>query len=136
MKPRFLSLDAVLEIHNQQIAFYGGLDGVRDPGALESAVGTPQATFGGQYLYESTPAMAAAYLFHIAMNHPFLDGNKRAGANAAVTFLYVNDWSLDMDVPGFIDLVMAVASGTMGKAELTKVFEAQSRADGAIGSVY
>ena len=80
--------------------------------------------------------MAAAYLFHIAMNHPFLDGNKRAGANAAVTFLYVNNWSLDMDVPAFIDLVMAVACGTMGKAELTKVFEAQSRAEGAIGSVY
>lgn len=136
MNPRFLSLDAVLEIHNQQIALYGGLGGVRDPGALESAVGTPKATFGGQYLHESIPAMAAAYLFHIAMNHPFLDGNKRAGANAAVTFLYVNNWSLDMDVPAFIDLVMAVACGTMGKAELTKVFEAQSRAEGAIGSVY
>ena len=84
-------------------------------------------------MHESIPAMAAAYLFHIAINHPFLDGNKRAGANAAVTFLYVNDWWFDLEVPEFIDLVMAVASGTLGKAELTKVFEVRSRAKGAAG---
>ena len=80
--------------------------------------------------------MAAAYLFHIAMNHPFLDGNNRAGATAAVTSLYGIDWSLDLAVPEFIDLIMAVAFGTKGKAKLTKAFEAQSRAADAAGSVY
>ena len=70
------------------------------------------------------------------MNHPFLDGNNRAGANAAITFLYGNDWSLDLAVPEFIVLIMAVASGTMGKAKLTKAFRAQSRAEDAAGSVY
>lgn len=125
MNPVFLSLAAVLEIHRQQVEFYGGLDGVRDQGGLESAIGTPQATFGGEYLHGSVPAMAAAYLFHIAKNHPFLDGNKRTGANAAITFLYVNGWTLNLDVPELIAVVLAVASGTMGKAELTELFAAK-----------
>jgi death-on-curing protein len=90
--PTFLSLDEVLEIHQEQIERYGGSDGIRDPGALESAVATPQATFGGEFLHTSIPAMAAAYLFHLCQNHPFIDGNKRVGANSAVTFLLLNDW--------------------------------------------
>jgi len=94
MEPQFLSLDEVLEIHQQQIKIYGGSPGVRDPAALESAVATPQATFEGEFLHPSIPAMAAAYLFHLCQNHPCIDGNKRAGANAAITFLLVNDWDL------------------------------------------
>jgi len=81
----FLSLDEVLEIHEQQIERYGGSLGLRDPAALESVVATPQATFGGEFLHASIPAMAAAYLYHLCQNHPFIDGNKRAGANAAIT---------------------------------------------------
>ena len=91
MDPVFLSLDEVLEIHEQQIELYRGSHGIRDSGGLESAVATPQATFGGEFLHRSLPAMAAAYLFHLCQNHPFLDGNKRAGANAAITFLLMND---------------------------------------------
>jgi death-on-curing protein len=87
MEPVFLTLDEVLEIHTQQIELYGGSHGLRDPGALESAVAMPQSTFGGEYLHASIHMMAAAYLFHITQNHPFIDGNKRAGANAAITFL-------------------------------------------------
>jgi death-on-curing protein len=92
MDPLFLSLDEVLEIHAQQIELYGGSDGVRDPAGLESAVATPMATFVGEFLHSTIPSMAAAYLFHICQNHPFVDGNKRAGANAAITFLLINDW--------------------------------------------
>ena len=65
---------------------------MRDAGALESAVATPAATFGGEFLHGSIPAMAAAYLFHLCQNHLFIDGNKRVGANAAITFLLINDW--------------------------------------------
>ena len=83
MEPTFLSLDEVLEIHGQQIERYGGSAGLRDAAGLESAVATPQATFAGEFLHTSIPAMAAAYLFHLCQNHPFIDGNKRAGANAA-----------------------------------------------------
>ena len=91
MEPVFLSLDEVLEIHEPRIERYGGSPGLRDAAGLESCVATPQATFGGELLHTSIPAIAAAYLFHLCQNHPFVDGNKRAGANAAITFLLIND---------------------------------------------
>ena len=105
MEPVFLSLDEVQEIHEQQIERYGGSSGLRDGGALESATVTPQATFGGEFLHTSTPAMAAAYLFHLCQNHPFLDGNKRVGANAAITFLLINQWEPAFDEEELVDLV-------------------------------
>jgi len=92
MEPVFLSLDEVLEIHQQQIERYGGSPGLRGVAGLESAVATPQAAFDGEFLHATIPAMAAACLFHLCQNHAFIDGNKRVGANAAITFLFVNDW--------------------------------------------
>lgn len=71
--------------------------------------------------------MAAAYLFHICQNHPFVDGNKRTGANAAITFLLVNDWDLGLTEDELVDLVLAVASGAMSKPALTETFEARCR---------
>jgi death-on-curing protein len=121
--PIFLTAEEVLEIHVQQIDRYGGSHGVREMAVLESAVAMPQATFGGEFLHRSIPAMAAAYLFHICQNHPFIDGNKRAGANAAVTFLFMNDWDLSLDEDEFTDLVLSVASSEMDKAELTAIFD-------------
>ena len=127
MDPLFLSLDEVLEIHEQQIERYGGASGIRDTAALESAIATPQATFGGEFLHRSIPAMAAAYLFHLCQNHAFVDGNKRAGANAAITFLLMNDWEPTFDEDELADLVLAVASGTVGKPELIQIFETRCR---------
>lgn len=127
MEPVFLSLDEVLEIHEQQIDRYGGTHGLRDAAGLESAVATPQATFGGEFLHTSIPAMAAAYLFHISQNHPFLDGNKRAGANAAITFLLMNGWEPDFSEEELVDVVLSVASGVLAKAELTGILEARCR---------
>ncbi len=121
-EPVFLSINEVLEIHAQQIDRYGGLHGIRDPAALESAVATPQATFGGEYLHDTIPAMAAAYLFHLCQNHAFIDGNKRAGANAAVTFLLLNDWDMSFGEDELADLVLSVAAGCATKAELTEIF--------------
>jgi death on curing protein len=103
MEPVFLSLDEVLEIHEQQIERYGGSPGLRDGGALESAVTTPQVTFGGEFLHTSIPAMAAAYLFHLCQNHAFIDGNKRVGANAAITFLLMNIWEPTFDAEELTD---------------------------------
>ncbi len=128
MEPLFLTLDEVLEIHAQQIELYGGSDGIRDPAGLESAVATPMATFGGEFLHTSVPAMAAAYLFHVCQNHPFVDGNKRTGANAAITFLLINDWEPEFGDDELVDLVLGLASGTMSKRELTETFEARCRA--------
>lgn len=123
MDPVFLSLDEVLEIHEQQIERYGGSAGIRDVNGLESAVATPQATFGGEFLHGSIPAMAAAYLFHLCQNHPFIDGNKRVGANAAITFLFMNDWRVSFDADELIDLVLSVASGRMNKQQLVEIFQ-------------
>jgi death-on-curing protein len=122
VEPLFLALDEVLEIHDQQIALYGGAAGLRDAAGLESAIATPQVTFGGEYLHESIPAMAAAYLFHLCQNHAFIDGNKRVGANAAITFLLMNDWEPVIDESHLVTLVLSVAAGVMGKEELTRRF--------------
>src|SRR5580693_10408532 len=115
MEPVFLSLDEVLEIHEQQIERYGGSQGLRDAAGLESAVATPQATFGGEFLHPSIPAMAAAYLFHLCQNHPFIDGNKRVGANAAITFLLMNDWEPSLHQEELVEVVLSVASGELNK---------------------
>jgi death on curing protein len=127
MDPLFLTLDEVLEIHTQQIELYGGSDGVPDAAGLESAVATPMATFGGEFLHSTIPAMAAAYLFHICQNHPFVDGNKRTGANAAITFLLINGWDLEVSAEELVDLVLAVASGHMSKSALTETFDVRCR---------
>jgi death-on-curing protein len=122
MGPVFLSLDEVFEIHQQQIERYGGSTGLRDAAGLESAVATPQATFGGEFLHTSLPAMAAAYLFHLCQNHAFIDGNKRVGANAAITFLFMNDWEPTFNQEELVELVLSVASGELSKARLTEIF--------------
>ena len=131
MEPLFLTPDEVQEMHEQQIELYGGSHGVRDLGALESAVATPQATFGGEYLHPTLPSMAAAYLFHITQNHPFLDGNKRAGANAAITFLLLNDFEPTFDEDALVNLVLGVAQGQISKDGVIQFFVENSRPVGA-----
>jgi death-on-curing protein len=127
MEPAFLSLDEVLEIHDQQIDRYGGSAGLRDWAGLESAVATPQATFGREFLHNSIPAMAAAYLFHICQNHAFIDGNKRVGANAGITFLLLNEWEPTFGEEELVDLVLSVASGELRKPQLLEIFESRCR---------
>lgn len=84
MKLRFLSLAQVLELHELQLALFGGSSGTRDLGLLQSALGNVRATFGGEYLHQSIYEMSAAYLYGICRNHPFVDGNKRTAAAAAL----------------------------------------------------
>jgi len=127
MEPVFLSLDEVLEIHEQQIERYGGASGLRDAAGLESAVATPQATSGGEFLHTSIRSMAAVYLFHLCQNHAFLDGNKRVGANAALTFLLMNDWEPTFIPEELVDIVLSVASGTLSKVRLIEIFESRCR---------
>ena len=96
-------------------------------GLLESALGVPQASFGGEYLHPSIPAMAAAYLFHITQNHPFFDGNKRTGANAAITFLLMNDLEPTFDENSLVELVLAVTQGAASKGDVGQFLERHSR---------
>jgi len=95
VEPVFLSLAEILEIHLDQIERYGGKPGIRDAGLLQSALAMPSAGFGDRYLHEDLFEMAAAYLFHIARNHPFVDGNKRVGVVAALVFLAMNGVEID-----------------------------------------
>ena len=127
MKPRFLTLEDVLFLHDDRIARYGGTLGIRDVGLLQSALGMPSATFSGALLHEGMPHMAAAYLFHIAKNHSFLDGNKRTALAAAIAFLGVNGRSLDADPDALIETVLGVAAGTISKSALAVFFEEHAR---------
>lgn len=121
MNPEFLTVDDVLGLHERQLERHGGLAGVRDPGLLESAVMQPRASFGGDFLQEDLYAMAAAYLFHIVKNHPFLDGNKRSGYVAALTFLVLNNVPMPAAVPELYDATMAVAEGRLDKPGLAEI---------------
>jgi death-on-curing protein len=98
-----------------------------DRRGFESAVATPQAAFGGEFLHDSIPAMAAAYLFHLCQNHAFIDGNKRVGANAAITFLLLNGWEPTFDEQELVDLVLSVASGGLNKRLLIEIFKSRCR---------
>jgi len=121
--PNFVSKSMVLSIHARQIERFGGTPGVRDEGLLESALAQPQATFGGQFLHPTISEQAAAYLYHIAMNHPFIDGNKRTAFAVTDTFLRLNGCALNLTDDKVYDLVMRVARGTMTKEELSTEFE-------------
>ncbi len=118
----FLDIQDVLSLHADQVALYGGECGVRDVGLLESAIAQPQAMFGGEYLYKDIFEMAAAYMFHIVQNHPFLDGNKRTGAVVAMVFLDINGVEINARQGSIYDLTMSVATGETGKPEITEFF--------------
>jgi len=118
----FLEPQDVLLLQADQIEQYGGEHGVRDMGLLESAVAQARATFGGEFLHANVFEMAAAYLFHIVKNHPFVDGNKRAGAVAALTFLVLNDIKVYAPKGSLSDLTLTVATGQIGKTEIAEFF--------------
>ncbi len=120
--PMFLDLDHVLRTHRSLIDRYGGAEGVRDVGLLQAAIAMPQASFGGEFLHKDVFEMAAAYLYHIVQNHPFLDGNKRTGAAAAIVFLAINGVDLQDENDGLADLTLAVAEGKVGKREIADFF--------------
>lgn len=126
MEPLFLTLDEILAIHRDQIARYGGADGVRDWGLLQSAVAMPRAMYGGLFLHGDLCEMAAAYLYHIVQNHPFIDGNKRVGAVAAYVFLAMNEIRLIAGQDEYGDLVLSVACGEMPKSAVAGFFRANT----------
>ncbi len=115
MTPQFLTVEDVLEIHALQRARYGGAAGLRDRALLESAVAQPMASWGGQFLHPDLWSMAAAYLFHLVSNHPFVDGNKRTGLLSALVFLDLHGLSIDHASPRLYDLTMAIAVGRLDK---------------------
>lgn len=116
----FLSVEEVIQIHDDLVSEYGGLHGIRDMGLLVSAIEMPKATMFGEYLHESIFDKASAYLFHIVCNHAFVDGNKRTGAAAALIFLFQNAYKVKFDMREFEEMVCKVAKGELSKEEISK----------------
>jgi death-on-curing protein len=130
MVVRFLSEQEVLDLHAMQIARFGGSAGIRDAGLLDSALAQPRAEFDGQYLHPTLVSMAATYLFHIVMNHPFVDGNKRVGLHACLVFLELNGLAVNASGDDLYELVMSVAKGEIGQDAVARRLEASvSRTD-------
>lgn len=115
-----LSIDTIREIHAEAISQFGGLDGVRDENLLASAVLTPQSTFGGKSPYADLVEVAAAYLFYICKNHPFLDGNKRTAMMAAIVLLRLNGIEPKPDSQQWERLMLDVASSKITRDETTR----------------
>lgn len=127
MRAVFLTLDEVLALHADQIRRYGGRPGVRAFDLLQSAIAAPAATFGGAFLHDGLHEMAAAHLFHVVRDHPFVDGNKRSGLIAMLAFLGLNGLRLDADPDALADLVTGVADGHTSKAEIAVFVKANLR---------
>lgn len=127
MSPVFLTLEDALAIHRRGLEDFGGADGIRDLAALESALGMPQAGFGEDYFHKTLPEMAAAYLFHLAQNHGFVDGNKRVALGAAHVFLGLNGLELTATEAELKDIVMKTAAGKAGKKKLATFFSKKTR---------
>lgn len=122
MDPFFLKLEQILRLHQRLIEKFGGTTELRDQGLLESAIEMPAAQFGGEYLHGSVPEMAAAYLFHLCRNHPFVDGNKRVALASAEVFLNVNGWQLVASNDQLETVTLSVAASEMEKQKLTEFF--------------
>jgi death-on-curing protein len=115
-----LTIEIVREIHDDAVKIFGGLHGIRDEALLASAVFAPQSSFGGKSPYVDLIDVAAAYLFYLGRNHPFLDGNKRTAMAAAVVFLRLNGFDPAADGDDWERLVLDVASGKIDRERTTR----------------
>lgn len=114
-----LTVDIVMEIHAEAIRQFGGSSGLRDQALLESAVAAPQAGFGGKSVYADLQEIAAAYLYFLCCNHPFIDGNKCVALGSCIVFLRLNGFTTDPDGQDWEDLTLDVAAGRIDRDETT-----------------
>ena len=117
-EPDWLELDIVLDFHAEQLALFGGPDGIRDLGLLESALARPQNKFA--YGETDLAALAASYGFGIARNHPFVDGNKRTALASMIVFLNLNELALAAPQEAATAIVLALAAGEIGEDVLAR----------------
>ena len=115
---RYLALGEVVELHRRLLEATGGASGIRDFGALESAIAQPKATFGGVDLYPTLVEKAAALGFPLVQGHAFVDGNKRVGHAAMETFLILNGTEIDAPVDDQERLILDLAAGRIGRSHL------------------
>lgn len=117
-EPIWLDVEILIDLHAEQLALFGGPDGIRDQGMLESALGRPIDKFA--YGETDLAALAAAYAFDIARNHPFVDGNKRAAFGALIVFLGLNDVDLLAPPESATAIILSLASGEVDEDGLTR----------------
>lgn len=115
-----LTVEIVAEVHREVIAAFGGTEGVRDLGLLESAVAAPQASIGGVSPFEDVAEVAAAYLFYLCRSHAFVDGNKRTAMASAIVFLRLNGVEPAPDGPEWESLVLDVIAFRLDRDQTTK----------------
>ena len=114
-----LTVEIVREIHDEAVKIFGGLHGIRDQSLLAPAVFAPQSSFGGRSPYVDVIDIAAAYLFYLCRNHPFLDGNKRTAMAAAIVFLRLNGFDPAADSEKWEELALDVASSKIDREQTT-----------------
>jgi death on curing protein len=119
-EPVWLQEAVVTAIHSRQLAEHGGLDGVRDPGMLSSALARPKNAFAYSQSKPDIPALAAAYAVGIIKNHPFVDGNKRTAYVLCRTFLKLNGQDIDATNIDKYQMFLGVADGTIVESQLAE----------------
>ena len=117
---RYITVGEVLGIYKRVMQETGGLMGIRDLGALESAIAQPYMTFGGNELYPSLAEKAATLGFSLIQNHPFTDGNKRTGHAVMESFLGLNDYEIKANTDEQVEIILSVASGKLNRIEFTE----------------
>lgn len=117
---RYLTIAEALEIYQRLMQQTGGLVGIRDLGALESAIAQPYMTFDGNELYPSLAEKAAALGFSLIQNHPFADGNKRTGHAAMETFLALNGYEINASTEEQAEIILSVASGKLSREDFAE----------------
>jgi death on curing protein len=120
---KYLTVSQVISIHDDLLANFSGLKGIRDKNLLLSALAVPKASFGGKEMYSTIFEKAAAYLYHLAKNHPFNDGNKRTAYVVVLVFLKANRTSIKFNILDLEQIVVDVAEGKIGKDKLAHFFE-------------
>ncbi len=120
--PIFLEVLDVLEIHDDLLTSFGGKSGVRDTSLLQSALAIPMSGSGETFFHSDLYEMAAAYLFHLIKNHPFVDGNKRTALGCALVFLDLNGVEIDANEGALFDMTLAAAEGRLTKDAIATFF--------------
>jgi death-on-curing protein len=115
-----LTVANAIEVHAEAISQFGGSTGIREMALLESAVAAPQASFGGESVYTDMTEVAAAYLFFLCRNHPFVDGNKRAALGACIVFLRINGIEPQADSQSWEDLTLDIAASSLDRDQATQ----------------
>jgi len=129
---KYLSLEQVALLHKIQINKLGGSNGIRDIRLLESSIMRPQVSFGGEDIYKTAFQKAAVLTHSIIKNHPFIDGNKRTGMYAALTFLEINGHHVKLSTNKLVEFGLGVATNKISDSELASIFEKKSKSLGVL----